>query len=59
MIHDKVIRQRIEESRQLLYEMGMQYGLRHPKVLQQSMELDELINRYYRVKYRKGMKPIA
>ncbi|MGM1050601.1 aspartyl-phosphate phosphatase Spo0E family protein [Paenibacillus sp. N3/727] len=59
MIHDEVIRQRIEESRQLLYQMEMQYGLRHPKVLKQSMDLDELINRYYRIKYREGMKPIA
>lgn len=59
MIDAEVMRQRIEESRQLLYQMGMQYGLRHPKVLKQSMHLDELINRYNRVKYREGMKPIA
>ncbi|SMF90283.1 Spo0E like sporulation regulatory protein [Paenibacillus uliginis N3/975] len=59
MLHDEVIRQRIEESRQLLYQLEMQYGLRHPKVLKQSMHLDELINRYNRVKYREGMKPIA
>ncbi|WP_106768748.1 aspartyl-phosphate phosphatase Spo0E family protein [Paenibacillus faecalis] len=52
MIHAEVMRQQIEKSRQLLNQMGRRYGLRHPKVLKQSMHLDELINQYNRVKYR-------
>lgn len=53
MLHAEVILQRIEESRQLLYQMGRQYGLLHPKVLKQSMDLDELLNGYNRLKYKK------
>lgn len=53
MIDAEVIRQRIEESRQLLYQLGKKYGLRHPKVLKQSMELDELLNRYNKALVKK------
>ncbi|MFM9276625.1 aspartyl-phosphate phosphatase Spo0E family protein [Paenibacillus jiagnxiensis] len=40
--------QRIEESRQQLYELEQKYGLSHASVLRQSMVLDELINEYNR-----------
>ncbi|MEK3731850.1 MULTISPECIES: aspartyl-phosphate phosphatase Spo0E family protein [Paenibacillus] len=59
MMYTDVMLQRIEDARQLLYQMEQQYGLRHPRVLKQSMELDELLNRYYRSTYRKNVKPIA
>ncbi|WP_347272258.1 aspartyl-phosphate phosphatase Spo0E family protein [Paenibacillus sp. N3/727] len=39
--------------------MGKKYGLRHPMVLKQSMDLDELINLYNRTKCKKDVKPIA
>ncbi|KKO54052.1 aspartyl-phosphate phosphatase Spo0E family protein [Paenibacillus sp. DMB20] len=59
MMQTDVMRHRIEESRQLLHQLGNQYGLLHPKVLKQSMALDELLNRYYRAIRNKDMKPIA
>ncbi|MFX3648864.1 MAG: aspartyl-phosphate phosphatase Spo0E family protein [Paenibacillus sp.] len=47
---------RIEDARQLLYRMHMEYGsLLHPEVIQQSVVLDGLINQYNRVKVGKTM----
>ncbi|WP_419890480.1 Spo0E family sporulation regulatory protein-aspartic acid phosphatase [Paenibacillus xylanexedens] len=47
---------RIEDARQLLYCMHMEYGsLLHPEVIQQSVVLDGLINQYNRVKVGKAM----
>lgn len=57
MIRVEVLLERIEESRQLLYQLGSEYGLQHPKVLRQSMDLDELLNRYNNIKYGKYAKP--
>lgn len=57
MIRAEVLLQRIEESRQMLYQLDREYGLRHPKVLQQSMDLDELLNDYNKIKYGKYAKP--
>ena len=59
MMQIEVMKQRIEESRQLLYQLGKQYGLRHPKVLKQSMALDELLNIYYRTIYNKETTPVG
>lgn len=59
MMQIEVLKQRIEESRQLLYQLGKQYGIRHPKVLKQSMALDELLNSYNRILYKKEPIPIA
>lgn len=59
MMQIEVLKQRIEESRQLLYQLGKQYGLRHPRVLKQSMALDELLNCYNRIIYQKETTPIA
>lgn len=50
----EVIQKRIEYARIELYRMESQYGgLLHPKVIKQSMKLDELINKYNRVIYNK------
>lgn len=57
MIRAEVLLHRIEESRQLLYQLGSEYGLQHPKVLKQSMDLDELLNSYNKIKYGKYAKP--
>lgn len=47
------IKDNIEKARQKLHQLELQYeGLRHPKVLEQSMYLDELINKYNRLLYR-------
>ncbi|GIO67989.1 aspartyl-phosphate phosphatase Spo0E family protein [Paenibacillus sp. JTLBN-2024] len=51
----------IEEARQRLYHMVDQYGeVWNPKVIRQSMVLDELINCYNRaMKDKRAEKPIA
>lgn len=47
---------RIEDARQLLYRMHMEYdSLLHPEVIQQSVVLDGLINQYNRTKVEKTM----
>lgn len=43
-----IIQRRIEAERRKLNEMEAIYGLLHPKVIKQSMKLDELINAYTR-----------
>jgi hypothetical protein len=48
MPEQKSLSQKIEESRQQLYELEQKYGLAHASVLRQSMVLDELINEYNR-----------
>lgn len=53
MMQPITIKKRIEKARQKLYQLELQYGeLRHPKVLEQSIHLDELINKYNRLIYR-------
>ncbi|BFH64386.1 MULTISPECIES: aspartyl-phosphate phosphatase Spo0E family protein [Paenibacillus] len=51
----------MEEARQRLYRMVQQYGdVWNPKVIRQSMVLDELINNYNRaVKDQKSDKPLS
>ncbi|MBW4081523.1 aspartyl-phosphate phosphatase Spo0E family protein [Paenibacillus sp. S150] len=44
----EVIQKRIEAERRKLNEMETTYGLLHPKVIKQSMKLDDLINEYTR-----------
>ncbi|OKP83610.1 hypothetical protein A3844_20620 [Paenibacillus helianthi] len=44
----EAIQQRIEAERRKLNEIETTYGLLHPKVIKQSMKLDELINEYTR-----------
>ncbi|MGN7762877.1 aspartyl-phosphate phosphatase Spo0E family protein [Paenibacillus sp. 22594] len=44
----EAIQQRIETERRKLNEIEITYGLLHPKVIEQSMKLDELINEYTR-----------
>ncbi|WP_416367268.1 aspartyl-phosphate phosphatase Spo0E family protein [Paenibacillus sanfengchensis] len=42
---------RIEQERQKLNQLADRYGLRHKAVLNQSVLLDKLINKYNKVKY--------
>ncbi|MDQ0048205.1 hypothetical protein J2T18_002488 [Paenibacillus polymyxa] len=38
---------RVERARKRLYQVQKKYGfLTHPKVIEQSMKLDELLNQY-------------
>nr|WP_154892023.1 aspartyl-phosphate phosphatase Spo0E family protein [Paenibacillus xylanexedens] len=55
------IKDRIERDRQKLRRLAENHGMQDNKVLEQSMVLDELINEYYRFKYKHMMKrqPIA
>ncbi len=47
----------IEAARQRLYQLKMDYGdLLHPRVIHQSMVLDDLINQYNLVKIEKPME---
>jgi len=47
MSNPELIQKRIEGARVKLYLMEKEYGgLLHPKVIRQSMKLDELINQY-------------
>ncbi|CAI6081075.1 hypothetical protein PAECIP112173_03100 [Paenibacillus sp. JJ-100] len=47
----------IEEAREKLHQLKTEYGeLVHPKVIHQSMVLDELINQYNHVKRLKPME---
>jgi hypothetical protein len=45
------LKQKIEISRQKLYELEQQHGLGHFSILKQSMVLDELINQYNHIYY--------
>ncbi|GAA0135056.1 hypothetical protein YSY43_18960 [Paenibacillus sp. YSY-4.3] len=52
-----ILKKRIEEARQKLHRLELLYGgLQHPKVLEQSILLDELINKYNRITYRNRVK---
>ncbi|WP_379154868.1 aspartyl-phosphate phosphatase Spo0E family protein [Paenibacillus sp. sgz5001063] len=42
----EVLQKRIETERRKLNEIETVYGLLDPKVIRQSMKLDELINKY-------------
>lgn len=53
------LRKRIESARQKLYDLALQYGFGHKRVLKQSMVLDELINQYNRNFYAHIKKPPA
>ncbi|WP_342416567.1 aspartyl-phosphate phosphatase Spo0E family protein [Paenibacillus sp. FSL R10-2782] len=59
MIRDDILRQRLEEDRQKLYDLQAKYGFAHASVLKQSMILDELINQYNRHFYVREKNPIA
>ncbi|MMZ63180.1 aspartyl-phosphate phosphatase Spo0E family protein [Paenibacillus faecis] len=52
---------RIEQERQKLNQLADRYGLRHKAVLNQSVLLDKLINKYNKVKYEdmKRRQPTA
>ncbi|MGG4555403.1 MULTISPECIES: aspartyl-phosphate phosphatase Spo0E family protein [Paenibacillus] len=53
-----ILKNRIEEARQRLHSLELLYGgLQHPKVLEQSIILDELINKYNRITYGDSVKP--
>ncbi|WP_086074540.1 aspartyl-phosphate phosphatase Spo0E family protein [Paenibacillus camerounensis] len=45
----KILRKQIEYERTMLNQMEQAYGLLHPRVIRQSMKLDELINTYIRM----------
>ncbi|MNI24804.1 Spo0E like sporulation regulatory protein [compost metagenome] len=45
----EVLRRQIEAERTRLNQMEQAYGLLHPRVIRQSMKLDELINTYTRL----------
>ena len=50
-----VLHYRIERARTKLHELSEEHGgFMHPKVLIQSMILDELINKYYQEKTKKN-----
>ncbi|MFB5678848.1 Spo0E family sporulation regulatory protein-aspartic acid phosphatase [Paenibacillus terreus] len=54
------LRVRIERERQRLHLLVEEYGeLSHPRVVKQSIQLDELINQYNRMEKEKVKKPIA
>lgn len=43
---------KVEQARKTLYQTQQKYGLlTHPKVVEQSMILDELLNQYQRSRY--------
>ncbi|MFB5678023.1 Spo0E family sporulation regulatory protein-aspartic acid phosphatase [Paenibacillus terreus] len=44
------IMQQIEKERQKLHDLQAQFGTLDERVLLQSMLLDELINKYYRIR---------
>lgn len=53
-----ILKNRIEEARKRLHSLELLYGgLQHPKVLEQSIILDELINKYNRITYGDSVKP--
>ncbi|MFB5759566.1 Spo0E family sporulation regulatory protein-aspartic acid phosphatase [Paenibacillus medicaginis] len=54
-----VLQIRIERARKRLHLQVQKHGLGHPRVLEQSMRLDELINQYNRLGKEKIKKPIA
>ncbi|MFD1175495.1 Spo0E family sporulation regulatory protein-aspartic acid phosphatase [Paenibacillus puldeungensis] len=61
MNNSEQIRLRIELERQELNRLAQKYGLRHKRVMHQSVILDGLINKYNKVMYTGAQrrKPIA
>ncbi|AET59015.1 hypothetical protein HPL003_11290 [Paenibacillus terrae HPL-003] len=59
MEEKELLKLRLENARQKLYDLQAKYGLEHALVLNQSMILDELINQYNRTFYRRVKKPPA
>lgn len=59
MIHQKSLQQSIDVARQQLYNLAKHYDLSHPIVLKQSMVLDELINKYNRLTYKRSPRPLS
>ncbi len=56
------ITDKIERNRQELSRLAENHGMQDNQVLRQSMVLDELINEYYRFKYKSQLRnrqPIA
>ncbi|MEC0126026.1 aspartyl-phosphate phosphatase Spo0E family protein [Paenibacillus pabuli] len=51
----KQIKDQIEQNRQDLQRLVLKHGMHDNKVLQQSMVLDELINKYNRIKTNRGI----
>ncbi|PYE48884.1 aspartyl-phosphate phosphatase Spo0E family protein [Paenibacillus barcinonensis] len=50
------LKSQIEEARQLLHQVHLQYGsLLHPEVIRQSVVLDALLNQYNRMCVEKWM----
>jgi len=55
-----ILRIQIERERQRLHLLVQECGeLNHPRIIKQSMRLDELINQYNRMEKEKLKKPIA
>ncbi|RCX18242.1 Spo0E like sporulation regulatory protein [Fontibacillus phaseoli] len=61
MNNKEYIKVRIEKERQILNQLAERYGLRHKAVLNQSLLLDTLINKYNKAKYEdlQRKQPIA
>ncbi|MGG6309451.1 Spo0E family sporulation regulatory protein-aspartic acid phosphatase [Paenibacillus macerans] len=61
MNNSEKIKLRIEIERQELNRLAQRYGLRHKRVIHQSVILDGLINKYNKIMYAdiKIKKPIA
>ncbi|WP_106769310.1 Spo0E family sporulation regulatory protein-aspartic acid phosphatase [Paenibacillus faecalis] len=60
MSNSRVIQDSIERERHKLHFLTQEYGaLGHPKVIQQSMVLDDLINQYIKLDKKKVEKPTA
>ncbi|EES74093.1 aspartyl-phosphate phosphatase Spo0E family protein [Paenibacillus phoenicis] len=61
MNNSEKIRFRIELERQELNRLAQRYGMRHARVLHQSVVLDRLLNKYSQVIYSnyRRRKPIA
>ncbi|WP_036650363.1 aspartyl-phosphate phosphatase Spo0E family protein [Paenibacillus wynnii] len=55
----KGLKQEMETARQRLNHLEKRYGLRHSRVLKQSMVLDELINEYNQTYYSKRRESIT
>lgn len=58
-MNEKMIRSMIERERHDLYYLAEEQGLQHEIVLRHSMQLDEWINQYYRLKNMRTKKPIV
>lgn len=45
----ETVRIQLEQARLKLYQLALQYGIRHGKVMEQSLIVDKLINLYNRM----------